>query len=77
MCSRKRGTQEMEVDEVPREQDLLDQLRNMWEFANLSQWIYLFGRAVKISEDVNIEVRETYQDRDDCCITDIVMTVVY
>lgn len=36
---------------------LLSRIRNMWQFANLCQWIYLFGKAVRIPEDVDIEVR--------------------
>lgn len=29
----------------------------MWQFANLCQWIYLFGKVVRIPDDVDIEVR--------------------
>jgi len=43
--------------EPPKEPSLLDRLRNMWEFANLAQWIFIFGRAVKIDENFDIEVR--------------------
>ena len=35
---------------------MLDRLRNTWEFANLMQYIYLFGKAVKIDEDLDIDV---------------------
>jgi hypothetical protein len=28
----------------------------MWEFASLMQYIFLFGNAVKIDEDFDIEV---------------------
>jgi hypothetical protein len=35
---------------------LLSQLRNMWEFANLMQYIYTFGKVVKIDDDLDIEV---------------------
>ena len=28
----------------------------MWEFSNLMQYIFIFGRAVKIDEDFTIEV---------------------
>lgn len=28
----------------------------MWEFANLMQYIYTFGKVVKIGEDLDIEV---------------------
>lgn len=43
--------------ELAKEQTLLQRIRNMWEFANLAQYIYLFGKAVKIDEDLGIEVR--------------------
>jgi hypothetical protein len=35
---------------------VLDQLRNMWQFANLCQWIYIFGKAAKIDESIDVEV---------------------
>lgn len=41
---------EAEAVEPPREPTLLDRIRNTWEFANLSQWIFTFGKAVKIDE---------------------------
>ncbi|KAH6678388.1 hypothetical protein B0J14DRAFT_321330 [Halenospora varia] len=53
--SRKRGRQEMEAVEPPKEQSMLDRIRNMWQFANLAQWIFTFGRAVKIDENLDIE----------------------
>ncbi len=56
VSSRKRGRQEMEAVEPPKERSLLDRIRNMWEFANLAQWIFIFGRAVKIDENLDIEV---------------------
>jgi hypothetical protein len=56
VSSRKRGRQEMEAVEPPKERGLLDRIRNMWEFANLAQWIFIFGRAVKIDENLDIEV---------------------
>ncbi|KAM3486447.1 hypothetical protein MY3957_009759 [Beauveria namnaoensis] len=34
---------------------LLQRIRNMWEFANLCQWIYIFGKAAKIDEALEIE----------------------
>ena len=46
----------MEAVEAPRELSLLERIRNMWEFANLAQWIFIFGRAVKIDENFDIEV---------------------
>lgn len=47
----------MESVEPPKEPSLLERIRNMWEFANLAQWIFTFGRAVKIDENLDIEVR--------------------
>ncbi|PQE11163.1 PHD-finger domain-containing protein [Rutstroemia sp. NJR-2017a BVV2] len=52
VSSRKRGRQEMEASEAPREPTMIERLRNMWEFANLAQWIFIFGRAVKIDENI-------------------------
>ncbi|KZF26370.1 hypothetical protein L228DRAFT_11053 [Xylona heveae TC161] len=43
----------------PEEPSTLDRIRNMWEFANLMQYIYIFGKAVKIDEDLTIEDLET------------------
>jgi hypothetical protein len=56
VSSRKRGRQEMEAAEPPKEPSLLERIRNMWEFANLVQWIFIFGRVVKIDENLDIEV---------------------
>jgi hypothetical protein len=58
--SRKRARQEMEAVQPPKERSLLERIRNMWEFANLAQWIFIFGRAVKIDENMDIEVRLSY-----------------
>lgn len=46
----------MEAPEPPKEPTMLERIRAMWEFANLSQWIFTFGRAVKIDENLDIEV---------------------
>lgn len=58
----KRSAEEAQLD-VPTEPDMapenaqtLKDLRNMWEFASLMQYIFLFGNAVKIDEDFDIEV---------------------
>ncbi|OJD10013.1 hypothetical protein AJ78_08800 [Emergomyces pasteurianus Ep9510] len=40
------------------EHGLLHQLRNMWEFSNLVQYIYSFGKVVKISDDIDIDELE-------------------
>jgi hypothetical protein len=59
MAPRKRGRDEMESSEPPRETTLLERLRNMWEFACVMQYIFTFGKAVKIDEDFDIEVLAT------------------
>ncbi|KAL9121614.1 MAG: hypothetical protein Q9187_001830 [Circinaria calcarea] len=55
MVSRKRGRAEMESSEPTPEPSLLSRLRSTWEFANLMQYIFIFGRAVKIDEEFDIE----------------------
>lgn len=56
--TRKRTAAELDVNHGPaNELSLLGRVRNMWQFANLCQWIYLFGKAVRIPDDVDIEVR--------------------
>ncbi|KAF2761828.1 hypothetical protein EJ05DRAFT_186119 [Pseudovirgaria hyperparasitica] len=60
MVTRKRAAAEMETDEVVTETSkeepaLLDRIRNMWQFASLFQYIFIFGKAVKIDEDLGIE----------------------
>ncbi|OBT73283.1 hypothetical protein VF21_08443 [Pseudogymnoascus sp. 05NY08] len=60
VSSRKRGRQEVEEAveapaPAPKEPGLLERIRNMWQFANLAQWIFLFGKAVKLEEDLDIE----------------------
>jgi hypothetical protein len=46
----------MEAPEPQEERPMIERIRNMWEFANLAQWIYIFGKAVKIDENLDIEV---------------------
>ncbi|KAI1419280.1 hypothetical protein F5Y12DRAFT_778921 [Xylaria sp. FL1777] len=59
VSSRKRALGDTEPDEVapqpPSESDLLQRIRSLWQFANLFQWIYLFGRVVKIDESIDID----------------------
>jgi hypothetical protein len=57
MGSRKRARDEMEAEEPAPEPSLLHKIRNMWQFANLAQYIFLFGDAVKIDNELDIEVR--------------------
>jgi hypothetical protein len=56
MPARKRAASEMEVEEPAETPSTLQKLRNMWQFANLAQYISLFGDAVKIDKDFDIEV---------------------
>ena len=59
MAPRKRGAAEMEAAAavpVPAVPSLLTRLRNMWELANLMQFIYLFGDICKIDKDLDIDV---------------------
>ena len=62
MPSRKRGRAEMESSaepaQSPQDENMLARLRNMWEFSNLMQYIFIFGKAVKIDDDFDIEVRQ-------------------
>ena len=56
--ARKRSLRELIGDDAPKSElpPLLRRLRNMWQFANLCQWIYIFGKAVKIDDNIDIEV---------------------
>lgn len=56
MGPRKRGRDEMESSQPAPELSMLDKLRNTWELSNLMQYIFIFGKAVKIDEDLDIEV---------------------
>lgn len=49
----------METEEPAQEPSTLQKLRNMWQFANLAQYIFLFGEAVKIDSELDIEVHRT------------------
>ncbi|EMD61474.1 hypothetical protein COCSADRAFT_201892 [Bipolaris sorokiniana ND90Pr] len=59
MPSRKRAADEMDVEAPVTEPSTLQKLRNMWQFANLAQYISLFGDAVKIDRDFDIEDLES------------------
>ena len=50
----------MESSEPVQDDTMLIKLRNMWEFSNLMQYIFIFGKAVKIDEDFTIEVLLTH-----------------
>ena len=57
MAPRKRGRAEMKASESVQLPSLLARLRNTWEFANIMQYIYIFGKVVKIDDDFDIEAR--------------------
>ncbi|KAF2856307.1 hypothetical protein T440DRAFT_384429 [Plenodomus tracheiphilus IPT5] len=59
MPARKRAATEMEVEAPVEEPSTLQKLRNMWQFANLAQYISLFGEAVRIDRDFDIEELES------------------
>ena len=46
----------LEPEVQPEHQEMMTTLRNMWEFASLMQYIFLFGHVVKIDDDFDIEV---------------------
>ena len=43
-------------DVEPQHVETLSKLRNMWEFASLMQYIFLFGHVVKIDDNFDVEV---------------------
>ncbi|KAF2472110.1 uncharacterized protein BDR25DRAFT_333529 [Lindgomyces ingoldianus] len=55
MVSRKRARDEMEAEAAPYEPSTLQKLRSMWQFSNLMQYINLFGDALKIDKEFDIE----------------------
>ncbi|PGH08112.1 hypothetical protein AJ80_07906 [Polytolypa hystricis UAMH7299] len=72
MVSRKRAREEAEdsryiarapttttATHTPEHEGLLHRLRDMWEFANLVQYIYSFGKVVKVDDTIDIDDLET------------------
>lgn len=57
--ARKRSLQELGAgnSQGPAEPSMLHRIRNMWQFANLFQFILLFGHALKLDDSLDIEVR--------------------
>ncbi|CCC04884.1 unnamed protein product [Sordaria macrospora k-hell] len=56
--SRKRALQEADTSnnaQPPKEPSVLHRIRNMWQFANLFQFILLFGKALKLDDSLDIE----------------------
>lgn len=58
VSSRKRSFQEVDKEDVqaPKEPSLLQRIRNMWQLANIAQFLAIFGPAVKI-EPPDMDVR--------------------
>lgn len=56
MVSRKRAREEDEPAAVSEEPSTLHRLRNMWQFANLAQYLVLFIDALRMDKDFDIEV---------------------
>ena len=57
MATRKRGRAEMEAETPAEEPSTLQKLRNMWQFANLAQYLNLFKGPLKLGNGIGIEVR--------------------
>ena len=58
--ARKRSLQELNSTtnvQGPAQPSMLHRIRNMWQFANLFQFIQLFGQALKLDDNFDIEVR--------------------
>ena len=57
--ARKRGIAEVEQEDtslVSNTNDLLHRVRNTWQFACLMQFIQLFGSALKIDNELDVDV---------------------
>ncbi|KAH6685211.1 hypothetical protein F5X68DRAFT_170775 [Plectosphaerella plurivora] len=60
VSSRKRTIDEVTDNGSESEgHSLLHRIRNMWQFANLCQWVYIFGKIVKIDDRFDTEEIET------------------
>ncbi|KAI2635173.1 hypothetical protein GGS21DRAFT_97280 [Xylaria nigripes] len=59
VSTRKRALRDVEPDadsqQSPLEDGLLRRIRNSWQFANLFQWIFLFGPVVKINDELDMD----------------------
>jgi hypothetical protein len=62
MVSRKRARSETEPASDQQKQStapgLLERLRNCWEFACVMQYIFTFGKIMKIDDDFGVEVSQ-------------------
>ncbi|PNY29301.1 Uncharacterized protein TCAP_00800 [Tolypocladium capitatum] len=55
MPSRKRSIQSVDGDGRDAAPTLLHRIRNTWQFANVCQWIYMFGKAAKIDDSIDVD----------------------
>ena len=70
MVSRKRGRHELEADAVSHSAPApssLDRLRSMWEFAALAQYLFTFGKAVRLEDEVDVEVAPKFLRATEAC----------
>ena len=58
MASRKRAHQDISTDEAPHSPSLLQRIRNTWHFACLMQFIQFFGSALKIDNELDVDMLE-------------------
>ncbi|KAK0672814.1 hypothetical protein QBC41DRAFT_312802 [Cercophora samala] len=56
-ATRKRALPEVSSENVqqPQQESLIHRIRNMWQFANLVQFMMLFGKALKLDDNLDIE----------------------
>lgn len=62
----------LEPEIAPEDVETLTKLRNMWEFAALMQYIFMFGGVVKIDEKFEIEVSTLHGSTDSALALHIV-----
>ncbi|KAI1821917.1 hypothetical protein F4861DRAFT_429749 [Xylaria intraflava] len=59
VSARKRALRDVEPEVDPHQPSSdtgpLQRIRNSWQFANLFQWIYLFGAVVKIDDNLEVD----------------------
>jgi len=63
MPARKRGIDEVDssvVAPAPLDVSPRHKIRNCWQFAALMQYIFFFGQAVKIDQNLDIDVCHHY-----------------
>ncbi|PHH59175.1 hypothetical protein CDD81_3661 [Ophiocordyceps australis] len=56
---------------------LLHRVRNMWQFANLCQWVYIFGKAAKIDDAIDIdEIEAACLKPDSVLLADLALAIL-